>query len=37
MTGFAGNIDTITETQPMQNPDYLALYIEGLRKAGFTE
>jgi len=35
--GFEGTIATIIETQPIQDPGYLALYKEGLRKAGIPE
>ncbi|MEJ2376719.1 MAG: adenylate/guanylate cyclase domain-containing protein [Pseudolabrys sp.] len=35
--GFKGNIATIIETQPIQDPRYLSVYKEGLRKAGIPE
>jgi TolB-like protein/class 3 adenylate cyclase len=35
--GFTGNIRTITETQAVQHPPFLKLYVEGLRKAGIPE
>ena len=35
--GFEGSIATIIETQPIQDPGYLAIYLEGLRKAGIPE
>lgn len=35
--GFEGSIATIMETQPIQDPEYLAVYLEGLRKAGIPE
>jgi TolB-like protein/class 3 adenylate cyclase len=35
--GFSGNIRTITETQAIQHPSFLKLYVEGLRKAGIPE
>ena len=35
--GFEGTIAIIVETQPIQDPGYLSLYKEGLRKAGIPE
>lgn len=35
--GFKSNIATIIETQPIQDPRYLSLYKEGLRKAGIPD
>ncbi len=37
MLGFDSNITTILTTQPIQDPGYLAIYTEGLRKAGIPE
>ncbi len=37
MMGAEVNIATIVETQPNQHPEYVALYKEGLRKAGIPE
>jgi hypothetical protein len=37
MMGFEGTISTIIGTQPIQDPGYLSLYKEGLRKAGIPE
>jgi tetratricopeptide (TPR) repeat protein len=37
MMGAEVNIATIVETQPNQHPGYVALYKEGLRKAGIPE
>jgi TolB-like protein/Flp pilus assembly protein TadD len=37
MMGVDVTIATIVETQPIQHPEYLALYKEGLRKAGIPE
>jgi tetratricopeptide (TPR) repeat protein len=37
LMGFEGTIATIMDTQPIRDPDYLALYEEGLRKAGFSD
>lgn len=37
MMGFDGTIATIMDTQPIQDPAYLAVYREGLRKAGIPE
>jgi TolB-like protein/DNA-binding SARP family transcriptional activator len=35
--GFDGSITTITESGPIQDPGYLSLFKEGLRKAGIPE
>lgn len=35
--GFEGSIETIVETQPMRNPEFLKIYKEALRKAGIPE
>ncbi len=37
MMGFEGTIAITVETQPIQDPGYLALYTEGMRKAGIPE
>jgi hypothetical protein len=35
--GFDSNIATIIETQPIQDPGYLEIYTEALRKAGIPD
>ncbi|MCZ6857296.1 MAG: tetratricopeptide repeat protein [Gemmatimonadetes bacterium] len=35
--GFEGTLELIVETSPIQDPRYLSLYEEGLRKAGIPE
>ncbi len=35
--GFKGTITLIVETQPIQDPAYVKLYKQGLRKAGIPE
>jgi TolB-like protein len=37
LLGFEGNIATIVETQPIQDPECKGRYVEGLRKAGIPE
>jgi tetratricopeptide (TPR) repeat protein len=37
LMGFKGSIETIIETGHIQDPGYLAIYIDGLRKAGIPE
>jgi TolB-like protein/class 3 adenylate cyclase len=37
LLGFEGNISTIVETQPIQDPECVKRYKEGLRKAGIPE
>ncbi len=37
MLGFEGSIATIMETRVIQDPGYLSIYKEGLRKAGIPE
>jgi TolB-like protein/class 3 adenylate cyclase len=37
LLGFEGNITTIVETQPIQDPECLKRYKDGLRKAGIPE
>jgi len=37
MLGFEGTLAMIVETTPIQDPGYLSLYEEGLRKAGIPE
>jgi TolB-like protein len=37
LLGFEGNISTIVETQPIQDPECKERYIDGLRKAGIPE
>jgi TolB-like protein/class 3 adenylate cyclase/lipoprotein NlpI len=37
LLGFEGNISTIVETQPIQDPECKERYTDGLRKAGIPE
>ena len=37
LMGFESTITTMIETQPIQDPGYLALYREGMRKVGIPE
>jgi hypothetical protein len=37
MLGFDSTITIMLETQPIQDPGYLEIYTEGMRKVGIPE
>ena len=37
MLGFEGTIDTIINTQPIQDPEYISRYRNALKRAGIPE